>query len=132
MLRFEFQANAVISYYFAARRSYRSPRSNRRSDPYPLDPSSGLLASLLERPDLLALLEERSDGEDGGNDREPREHSRGIPVPAWDAIALASGPGLACVGGLVVAVRGCWGRWGVVMLASRRRRSSESLPGRAW
>ncbi len=35
----------------------------------------------------------------------------GIPVPAWDAIALASGPGLACVGGLVVAVRGGWGRW---------------------
>jgi hypothetical protein len=31
----------------------------------------------LERPDLMALFEERSDGEDGGNDREPREHSRG-------------------------------------------------------
>ena len=34
----------------------------------------------------------------------------GIPVPASDAIASASGPGLACAGGLVVAVRGCWGR----------------------
>jgi hypothetical protein len=36
-----------------------------------------VLCLLLERPDLLALLEERSDGEDGGNDREPREHSCG-------------------------------------------------------
>ena len=37
----------------------------------------------------------------------------GIPVPASDALALASGPGLACAGGLVVAVRGCRGpgRW---------------------
>jgi hypothetical protein len=34
----------------------------------------------------------------------------GIAVPAWDAIVLASDPGLACAGGLVVVVRGCWGR----------------------
>jgi hypothetical protein len=36
----------------------------------------------------------------------------GIAVLAWDAIALASGLGLACAGGLVVAVRGCRGRGG--------------------
>jgi hypothetical protein len=35
----------------------------------------------------------------------------GIPVPASDAFAVASGLGLARVGGLVVVVRGCWG-WG--------------------
>jgi hypothetical protein len=34
----------------------------------------------------------------------------GIAVPAWGAVTLASGPGLACAGGLVVAVRGCRGR----------------------
>jgi hypothetical protein len=34
----------------------------------------------------------------------------GIAVSAWDAIALASGRGLACAGELVVAVRECRGR----------------------
>ena len=40
-----------------------------------------------------------------------RMRGTGIAVLAWDAIAWASGPGLACAGGLVVAVRGCRGRW---------------------
>ena len=57
----------------------------------------------------------------------------GIAVPAGCHTALASGPGLACAGGLARGRAGVSGPVVVmVMVSSRRRRSSESLPGWAW